>query len=173
MMRWLGLDPARSSDLKEFARKIRANETHVPDDWNKLVVSSNGKCEWFHAKDFINRQLHGMSFERVSLLFGDTLPSGDEVLFADPEGTGDGVERPWGYDFRGRVVAKIGGNHYFIIRVDFDHVKSGRIHLVSAYAVSRKVVEDAIQDHAVNSSVNILERIMVGYFRETMFRRKS
>jgi uncharacterized DUF497 family protein len=144
----------------------------VPEDWGWLVVSQNRKCEWFYVKEFINRQLHGMSFERVSLLFGESPPPGDELLFADPEGTGDGVERPWGYDFRDRVVAKIGGNHYFIIMVDFDHVKSGRIHLVSAYSVSRKVVEDAIQDHAINSSVSIMERIMIGYFKESVSRRK-
>jgi hypothetical protein len=166
MMRWLGVDPSKRSDLKDFAYKLQAGDTHVPDGWGKLVVSENGKCEWFYVKDFINKQIHGMSFERVSLLFGDTAHPGDEILFADPEGTGDGVEKPWGYDFRDRVVAKIDGNHYFIIRVDRGYVKSGKVHLVSAYAVSQRVVEAAIQEHSLNSSVNLMERIMVGYFKE-------
>jgi hypothetical protein len=173
MMQWLGLDPANKQDLKEFAVKIQADETHVPDDWVHIVISKNNKCEWFFVKDFINTQIHGISFERVSLLFGDESDLGDEILFADPEGTGSGVEYPWGVDLRDRLVAKIGGDHYFIIRVDYDHVKSGRIHLISAYSVSKKVVEAAIQEHSINSSVNILERILIGHLKEHSDRRMT
>jgi hypothetical protein len=171
MMRWVGLSPSNRSHLKEFARKISADEIPVPDDWNRLVVSSNGRCEWFFVKDFINRQIHGMSFERISLLFGADPPAGDGVMFTDVKSTGDGGERSWGFDFRERVVARVGGNHYFVIRVDSEYVKSGRIHLISAFPVSRKVVMDAVRDHAVDSSVSLMERVIVGSLREALIKR--
>jgi hypothetical protein len=171
MMRWLGLDPSKRSDLKDFAYKLQAGDTHVPDGWDRLVVSANEKCEWFYFKDFINRQIHGMSFEKVSLLFGDTIRHGDGMLFVDPEGTGDGVERPWGCDCKDLVVVEIGYKRRFIVRV-YHVVESERVHLVSAYAVSQRVVENAVQEHSLNSSVNLMERILAGYFKERQDRRR-
>jgi hypothetical protein len=169
----VGLDHTKKSDLKEFARKINADEVHIPEDWNYLVVSSNGKCEWFYVKGFINQQLHEISFERVSLLFGDNPPRGDEVVFSDVMGTGDGKEKSWGFDFRDRVVAKIGGDRFFVIRVDSKYVKSNRVHLISAFPVSKKVVEDAIHDHFIDSSISVFERIELGSLREALLKRRG
>jgi hypothetical protein len=167
-MRWLGLDSSNRKDrrdLKEFARKLQAGDTHLPDGWDRLEVSSNGLCVWVYAKDFINQQLHGLSFERVSMAFGKNHPPGDEVLFSDFE-TGAVEEEDFSgaIGFKARAVIKIGGDHFFIVHAEL--VESGRIHLSSAYSVKQGVVEDAIQDHVVDSSVNILERVMLGYLKE-------
>jgi hypothetical protein len=169
MMRWLGLDSTNRRDVKEFAHKLQAGDTHLPDDWDRLEVSSNGLCVWIYAKDFINQQLHGLSFERVSMVFCSNHPPGDEVLFSDLEEDGGEEDFSWSTYFRARAVIKIGGDHFFIVHAEL--VESGCIHLSSAYSVEQGVVEDAIQDHAVDSSVNILERVMLGYLKEYSTRR--
>jgi hypothetical protein len=173
LMHLVGIDPTKRDEVKEFARKLSADEVPIPDDWNYLVVSSNKRCEWFHVKDFINRQLHGMKFERVSLLFGDNPPPGDKFMFSDIKGTGDGKEKSWGFDFRERVVAQIGGNNFFVIRVNPEHVKSNRVHLVSAFPVPRRAVEDAIPDRFIDSSVDIVERVIFGNLKYSLIRRRK
>jgi hypothetical protein len=172
-MHLVGIDPTKRDEVKEFARKLSADEVPIPDDWNYLVVSSNKRCEWFHVKDFINRQLHGMNFERVSRLFEVNPPPGDELMFSDVLGTGDGKEKSWGFDLRDRVLARIGGDSFFVIRVDFEHVKSNRVHLISAFPVSRKVVEEAIHDHFIDSSVSVIERVIMGNLKEAVLKRRG
>jgi hypothetical protein len=105
-------------------------------------------------------------------LFGDSPPSGDKVMFSDVIGTGDGKEKSWGFDVRDRLVAKIDGDRFFVIRVDSQHVKSNRVHLISAYPVSRKVVETAIRAHFIDSSVSVFERIEIESLREALIRRR-
>jgi hypothetical protein len=156
--------------MREFARKIMADVVPIPDGWNMRVVSQNGSCEWSYVKDFINKQIHGMSFERVSLLFGDDVPPGDEIMFSAVLGKWYGKEkRALGSDLWGRVVIRVGGSHFFVVRVNPEYVD--RVRLLSAFPVSRKVVEGVTGDHSI-SKWSVIDRIIIDSMVESASRRR-
>jgi hypothetical protein len=76
-------------------------------------------------------------------------------------GAGLGGESAWGLDVRDYVAAKIGRKGCGIIQVSPDNTSSGRVRLISARPVSHKAAMDAIKDRQLNSSVNVIDRILL------------
>jgi uncharacterized DUF497 family protein len=163
-MRFYLKDPNDKRALKIYASDLEAGDVGCPAELKGDAVSHNGQCEWDKKKAFINLYKHGVDFETASLAYSDDPPSGYGVIYDDPSDDGTGFESFWGIDIRDRVIARLGGNGYVMIKVDRDHVKSGRVRLISVQRVSEKEVLKAIQAHEINSSVSVLARVAVASY---------
>jgi uncharacterized DUF497 family protein len=136
-----------------------------PQELRGDAVSANGQCEWDRKKAFINLYKHGVSFEEVSLVFSEKPPSGYGILYDDPTDDGTGLESFWGIDIRDKVVARLGGKGCVIVKIDREHVRSGRVRLISVKKASEKEVMKAIRAHEINSSVSVLLRVETALLR--------
>jgi uncharacterized DUF497 family protein len=162
-MRFWGCEPTREGFMTYIAL-LESGDISPPLGLRGDEVSPDGECEWDKKKAFINLHKHGVSFRDISPLFSEKPPPGFWVLYDDPNDDGDGLESVWGHDIRDKVVAAINGQGYYLIKVDRDHVHSGRVRLISVWKVSKKVVDDAIRAHEINSSVSVLARVILGSF---------
>jgi hypothetical protein len=158
-MRFYALDPHSKRRRKQYATGLESGDFVVPQELRGDEVSVNGQCEWDKKKAFINLHKHGVSFEDASLVFEESPPPGYGILYDDPQDNGFGLESFWGIDIRDKVVARFGGKGCVIVKVDREHVSSGRVRLISAHLVSEKDVVRAIRDHEINSSVSVVLRV--------------
>jgi hypothetical protein len=136
-----GLDPRDKIDLAEYARMLRDGELMfgVPEELQGDAVSGNGLCEWSCKKAFANKVFHDVSFETVSKLFEGERP-GYRVLFGDIDSQGSWRASSWGEDVRDFIVARIGGNSFYVVKVDREHTVSGRVRLVTAFRLKSEDV---------------------------------
>jgi hypothetical protein len=142
------LNPHNKGDVAEYARMLLSGElVHggVPEDLRGDAVSLNSLCEWDRKKAFANKAFHDVSFETVSKLFEGNRP-GFQVLFGDIDAQGSGKTSLWGKDVRDFVVAKIGGDNFYVVKVDREHTVSGRIRLVTAFRLKKDVVLRLLKD---------------------------
>jgi uncharacterized DUF497 family protein len=140
---------------------LEEGSVNCPLELQGDAVSDNGRCEWDKKKAFINLHKHGISFDVVSLLYSPVPPSGYEVLFSDPDGSGAVGESVWGLDVRDFVVAKIGRKGCVLIRVSPDTILRGSVRLISARPVSQRVAMEVIQEREIKSSVEIFDQIFL------------
>jgi uncharacterized DUF497 family protein len=164
-----GMDPKTRNGLKTFVSELVSNDVPTLQELRGDEVSKNGRCEWDKKKAFINLYKHGVSFEEASLIFEDNPPSGYGVLYDDPSDDGLGLESFWGIDIRDKMVARLGGKGCVIVKVDREHVHSGRVRLISVRKVSEKDVMLAIRDHEINSSVSVVLRVEAALFGKRMW----
>jgi uncharacterized DUF497 family protein len=160
-MRYYGFEDTRKG-LGGYAGDLESGDVSCPGELRGDAVSQNGQCEWSKKKAFINEYKHGVSFEVASWLYSENPPPGYRILYDDPADNGEGLESLWGIDIRDTVVARLGGIGCFLVKVDREHVHSGRIRLISVRKVSEKAVVEAIKKHETNSSVSVLARVVVG-----------
>jgi uncharacterized DUF497 family protein len=164
-MLFYDLDPSSKYWRKKYALSLESGDFGVPQELEGDAVSDNNQCEWDKKKAFINLYKHGVSFEDASLLFEETPPPGYEVVHDDPTDEGIGLESFWGIDVRDKMVARLGGKRYVIVKVDREHVDSGRVRLISVWKVPEKAVLKALKDHNLNSAVSVVLRVEASVLR--------
>jgi hypothetical protein len=153
-------------EFNQYVGDLEDGTATVPQELRGDVVSDNGQCEWDKKKAFVNLHKHKISFEEASKVFEPSLPYGYGILYDDPSDDGTGLNSPWGLDIRDKVLARMPNGACYIIKVDREHVHSGRVRLVSVRPVSEKVVLEAIKAHETNSSVSVIARAVFGDFAE-------
>jgi uncharacterized DUF497 family protein len=159
-MGWFCLDSNNKDDLISFAGLLKNDDVpgkFFPDELKGM--DSNDVCEWEKEKNFINKQIHGISFESVSSLFRTPLPAGYRILFdgVDPHSTGK--KQAWGTDERSFVVAMTPSGKLYVAEVDKEWTNSGKVRLITAFVIKEKEAAKLAKDEDVWSSANIFESI--------------
>jgi uncharacterized DUF497 family protein len=155
-MEWFGLDSSRREDLVSYAGYLKGGDVpgkFFPDELKGM--GGNDVCEWEKKKAFENLHLHGISFESVSSLFRDPLPSGYRILFDGVDPSGSGQERSWGRDERSFVVAMSPSGKLYVAEVDREHTNSRKVRLITAYVITEQKAAQLAQDEDVWSGVDI------------------
>jgi hypothetical protein len=166
-------DPESKWDRKRFADDLEAGNVVPPQELRGDAVSNNGQCEWDKKKAFINLYKHGVSFEDASRAFEPASPPGYGIIYDDPTDDGTGLESFWGVDIRDKVLVRLPGGACYMIKVDREHVHSGRVRLISVQRVSEREVLRALQAHEVNSSVSVLARVAFASVASSPSNRRS
>jgi uncharacterized DUF497 family protein len=159
-MEWFGLNSNNKDDLISYAGLLGNGDVpgkFFPDELKG--TDSNDVCEWEKEKNFISKQIHGVSFESISSLFRIPIPAGFRILFdgVDPRGTGK--KQAWGTDERSFVVAMTPSGKLYVAEVDKEWTSSGKVRLITAYVINEKEAAKLAKDEDVWSGANIFESI--------------
>jgi len=159
-----GLNYRDRKDCEQYARILALpsfSNDDLPEDLKGLEVSRNGKCEWFKKKDFINDWKHGIRFEAISKFFGDPAHENRfELIYREDDSNSTNVRYQHYVDKRDDLIIRMDNQHYFVVEVDKAFTASNRIHLVMARKATAAEIEDAMQQRALNGSVDRFRAII-------------
>jgi uncharacterized DUF497 family protein len=157
----LKLNPDNRQDHSVFVDMLDKDRVHpLPDELDGIQYSRNGKCQWYKKKAYVNRWKHGVSFEQVSRLFEDPLPSGYSILYEEWDPHSTGVSFGNYDDDRDRLIARIDPRHYVVVKVDPGSVRSGMVHILSARYADPKLIEKALSNRYAGGSSEVFQSVL-------------